>query len=182
MTDEELIRLIKDKPDEGVQAAIKCYGPLVKGVMIKIAGYEQSVDIQEGIAQVFVRLWQYRERFDGEKGTLKSYLVAMARNEALRMLKAGKRHQESVDEALALDISLDMTHELTRKINRKIIQDVVGELGEPDRQIFIRRYFWGERIKIIALELALEEKFVENRIYLVKKKMKKQLLERGIIL
>lgn len=183
MTDEELMQQIKQRPDEGIEQVIRQYGPLIKGVIIKIAGYEKEIDVQECMSQVFVRLWQYGESFDAKKGTLRSYLITIARNEALRALRyLQTQESELLIEDYDIGMDMDMTHEVARKMNKSIVHEIVEHLKEPDRQIFVRRYFFGERIKTIALEMQLEGKFVENRIYLVKKKMKKQLIERGVIL
>ncbi|MGL4737939.1 MAG: sigma-70 family RNA polymerase sigma factor [Cellulosilyticaceae bacterium] len=183
MTDRELMKKIKYQPEEGVGLAIREYGPLIKGVIIKTIGNTKEVDVHECMSQVFVRLWKYSKGFNEEKGCLKSYLVAMARNEALRALKyVHIKTQEQTLEEWDLGVEIDMTHEMAKKMNKAIIHETIKSLKEPDRQIFIRRYFWSERIKTIAIALQLDEKFVENRLYLVKKKLKQQLIDRGIIL
>lgn len=135
------------------------------------------------MSEVFTRLWKYSEQFDEEKGTLRNYVITMARNEAFRKVKSikHKKHEEWLEQ-YDLGIEVDMIHEIARKMNKSIIHETIERLKEPDHQIFIRKYFWGERVKMIATGLGLEEKFVENRLYLVKKKMREQLIDRGIIL
>lgn len=183
MTDSELMKKVKNQPDKGIEEAIQLYGPLVKGIIIKIVGGDKGIDVQECITQVFVRLWKYQDKYNAEKGTLKNYLITIARNEALRMKKQlYEQRQEEVLEEYDLGIDVDMTHEVASKMNKRIIYETIDSLKDPDRQIFIRKYFWGQRIKDIANELRLKEKFVENRLYLVKKKMRQKLIERGIVL
>ncbi|WP_180270825.1 sigma-70 family RNA polymerase sigma factor [Sporanaerobium hydrogeniformans] len=183
MEDRELVELIKASPEEGLNQAMLLYAPFVKGIAIRILSYREERDVQECLSNVFIRLWRYIDNFDEVKGSLKTYIVTISRNEALRILKKSNKYIEDVSlEEVSLGIEVDMTNEVARDINKDIVEKVIDELGEPDRQIFIKRYFWAERVKQIAIELQLEEKFIENRLYLVKKKLKNKLLERGIIL
>lgn len=183
MTDYELMQQIIHNPDVGIQQAIGQYGALVNGVVIKMLGTNNKLDVQECVSNVFIKLWKHSECFEASKGSLKAYIVAIARNEALSKLKAlQKTHlQESLENMDGdIGVEIDMVSELASKLNGQIIEDLVESLKEPDRQIFIRRYYWGERIKAIAKVMHLEEKFIENRLYLSKRKLRKELIEKGV--
>lgn len=175
--------MIQENPEYGLEQAMMIYTPFVKAIVVKYLGYDHKEDIKECTADVFIKLWRFIEHFDETKGSLKSYIATIARNETLRKLKKeGKTLGDLSLEELEIGIDVDMVGEMGKKINAQLVQEVVEALPEPDRQIFIRRYFWGERIKAISKMLNLEEKFVENRLYLVKKKLKGKLLEKGVIL
>lgn len=183
MTDYELIEQIIHNPDVGIQQAIGQYGALVNGVVIKMLGTSNKQDVQECVSNVFIKLWKHSERFDASKGSLKGYIVAIARNEALSKLKALQKdnlHESLENMENDIGVEMDMTSELASKLNGQLIDELVGDLKEPDRQIFIRRYYWGERIKAIAKIMHLEEKFIENRLYLSKRKLRKELIEKGV--
>lgn len=183
MTDYELIQQIIHNPDVGIQQAIGQYGALVNGVVIKMLGTSNKLDVQECVSNVFIKLWKHSERFDASKGSLKGYIVAIARNEALSKLKALQKdnlHESLENMENDIGVEMDMTSELASKLNGQLIDELVGDLKEPDRQIFIRRYYWGERIKAIAKIMHLEEKFIENRLYLSKRKLRKELIEKGV--
>ena len=57
----------------------------------------------------------------------------------------------------------------------------VDNFKEPDRSIFILRYFYFEKVKEIASKLNLSEKKVENILYRSKTKLKEKLIKGGII-
>ena len=175
--------MIRENPEHGLEQVMMIYTPFVKAIVIKYLGYDHQEDIKECIADVFIKLWRFIDCFDETKGSLKTYIATIARNETLRKLKKeGKTLGDLSLEELEIGLEVDMVGEMGKKINAKLIQEVVEALPEPDRQIFISRYFWGERIKSISKMLNLEEKFIENRLYLVKKKLKGKLLEKGVIL
>lgn len=183
MEDKALIKLIKENPECGLEQTMVLYTSFVKAIVVRYLGYDHKEDIKECTADVFIKLWRFIDNFDETKGSLKSYIATIARNETLRKLKKeGKSLGDLPLEELEIGLEVDMVGEIGKKLNAKLVQEVVEELPEPDRQIFISRYFWGERIKAISNTLKLEEKFVENRLYLVKKKLKGKLLEKGVIL
>lgn len=57
----------------------------------------------------------------------------------------------------------------------------VDNFKEPDRSIFILRYFYFEKVKEVASKLNLSEKKVENILYPSKTKLKEKLIKGGII-
>lgn len=54
-------------------------------------------------------------------------------------------------------------------------------MDEPDKSIFIFRYFYFKKVKDIGIKLNLSPKKVENSLYRNKEKLKKSLIEGGII-
>lgn len=51
----------------------------------------------------------------------------------------------------------------------------VNALGEPDREILVRRYYYEQKPKEIALALNLSVKQVNNRLYQTKQKLREAL-------
>lgn len=49
---------------------------------------------------------------------------------------------------------------------------MVQDMGEPDREIFIRRYFYLEKVRDIASRLNMQEKAVTARIRRAKDKLR----------
>lgn len=183
MNDQQLQLLLQNDPSRGLAKAIEEYGDSVRWIVCKILSAGQPSDLEECVSDVFVRLWQSIDRFDLQSGVpLKSYLYGIARHTALDYRKKHQKDRLSIplDED-SLSFELDFTDELTKKTNIAILHQVIDRLPSPDQEIFIRRYFLEERIKIIANELQLTEKTVENKLYRGKASLKKQLIERGII-
>ncbi len=185
MTDNELIEYILRNPEEGITKAIQQYGPIVNAVVTKIIGRNNALDIQECVSNVFINLWKYSQNFNACKGSLKGYIVTIARNEAFNKLKVINKNSlnqslEVMDRDIGIDI--DMTNDLAIKLNTKIICNMIDNLKEPDREIFIRHHYFGEKIKTIAQSMNLDEKFIENRLYLSKKLLRKQLITKGVVL
>ena len=84
-------------------------------------------------------------------------------------------------EDMMQDVSTDVEREFSRKHNERIVHEVIKEMEEPDRTIFILRFFYYETVKVIAETVHLKEDNVESRIRRGKKKLKAELLRRGVL-
>lgn len=184
MNDNQLILLLKNSPSEGLAKAIDLYGGQVKWIAAKIIGTDRHGDIEECVSDTFLKLWQNIDRYDESSGVaLRSYLFGIARHTALDFRRKNEKASSLIPlEENELEVSVDFADEMSRKANQLILQESIDAMGEPDRQIFILRYFLGERVAAIAQKLALPEKTVENKLYRGKKTLKSHLIERGIII
>lgn len=182
-TDDDLVHIIKKNPEKGINLAIKQYGDLVNAIIIRILGNDNPLDIQECVSDVFVKLWQYNASFNSKKGTLKSYIATIARNEALRRLKKLKKNKTVNSDFLdSNEPYTDLSNELVAQDKLNNINEILYLLQDIDYHIFTHRYMYGESLDQIAYELDLDKKCVENKLYYTKKKVQKQLIERGVII
>lgn len=182
MDDKELLALLLNNPTKGVLALIKQYGGYAKAIIMRV-GVSNKEDIEECISDVFAKLWQARNTIDLEKGSLKGYIAIISRNQAVNKVKRQQRVGDLLPiEELELGVDIDMEQEVANKQNALLLNEVIEMLEEPDREIFIRRYFFYEQVKTIAERLGLAPKAVENKLYTGKRHLKETLLERGIIL
>ena len=89
MTDEaELLQRLRNREKNSIDEAIRIYTPYLSTVLYHMAGNSlPKEDIEEIVADVFVVLWKNAERIDLQKGTLRSYLAAVARNFTLKRIQ-----------------------------------------------------------------------------------------------
>ncbi|MFV0515910.1 MAG: RNA polymerase sigma factor [Aminipila sp.] len=184
MTDKKIIKLLKTNPEKGLSKAIDLYGGIVKWVCSKILGTSCTQDLEECISDVFFKLWKNIDKFDLTCNVaLSSYICGIARHTAIDYRRKQHPNIELIPlEENDLGIDLDFADELALKINSSILQEAIDSLQEPDRSIFILRYYFCYKVKEIALTLDITAKSVENKLYRGKDTLKKSLIERGIIL
>ena len=168
------------------------FGPAVKWIAQTVLGKESQQDIEECIAETFVRLWRSvagdgaseagirNHGFDPGAGTtLYSYTCGIARHVAIDMVR--RRPKETpVAEAMDSNFDPDFAAQLAKEETWTLVYETVDQLEPPDREIFLLRYWLELSVKRIAEVLELTEKQVENRLYRGKKKLREQLEERGI--
>ncbi len=182
MTDESIAQELRCDGENGIRLAMERYGGLVKSV---IAGFVASeTDREEIFNDVFYKLWRCRYELDVNKSSLKNYLCIIARNTAIdRARFIARRAAESLpDDENDLGIEVDYEDETAKRINMKIIAESVGSMRSPDREVFIERYYFRRAVKEIADKYDLKPKKVENILSRGRKKLKKALIEGGIIL
>ena len=181
--DRKIIKLLKKSPEDGIKMAIDIYGSAVNTICKNILINLNSEDIEEAISDTFFKLWKNIDNFNQEKNkSLKSYIYAIARNTCFDKLKTSNSNTSLFEiEENDLGIDVDMEDEYSKLHNKKIIKTTLDNFKEPDRSIFILRYFYFEKVKVIASKLNLSEKKVENILYRSKTKLKEELIKGGII-
>lgn len=180
MTDEQLCALIRNDPGAGLAAAIDAYGGIVKAVLSRMLG-NRAQDIEDCMGTVFCRLWQNADSLHGGRGTMKAWLCRVARNTAIDLLRREGEAPLPLEEEV-LGTADDLADETAKRMNAALVQETVDGMDEPDRTIFIRRYFYLERIRPIAQALGMSEKAVERRLSRGRERLRGELLRKGVIL
>lgn len=186
MREEEIVRLLQSRQEGAVAAAMEHYGQRVERMVGNILGADRKEDIEECVSDVFMKVWQDAAGYDPEKGSLLSWIYAIARHTAidrLRRLK-GKDAMPLQDfaERECLGITPDFSDSVAQRENAAVIREAVHRMGQPDRNIFLLRYFYFLPVKEIAQQLGMSGKQVENRLRRGRQRLKKELTERGVIL
>ena len=172
MTDEaELLQRLRNREKNSIDEAIRIYTPYLSTVLYHMAGNSlPKEDIEEIVADVFIVLWKNAGRIDLQKGTLRSYLAAVARNFAL------KRINRKTDHTFLEDIELsDGKNFIEENFHNNYVWETVMSLGEPDSEIFVRRYKFDEKIKDISKAIGLNISTVKTRLSRGKRKLRKML-------
>ena len=173
MAEEEkpLMRL-KNRKRNAIDEAIEVYTPYLSTVLYNMLGNRlPKEDIEEILSDVFVTLWRNADTIDLEKGTLRAYLATIARNFAFKKLK--KQRDDTSLDALSLPDEAASTEE---SIENSILWDAVMSLGEPDNEIFVRYYLFGEKIREIAKATGVNPSTVKTKLSRGKRKLKEILL------
>ncbi len=183
MEDKELIGFIKKDPEYGIHEAMKLYGNAVNTICRSILKDCADGLVDEAVSDTFFKLWKNCDRFSPGKGhSLKSYLYSVARNTAIDIRRKNGYQILSLDEDREWNLvsEFSVEHEVEQKTIKETLHQVIRQLGEPDSQVFLYKYFLFLKNKEIAESLNLTEKKVENILYRGKSKLKKLLAERGI--
>ena len=183
MEDRKLIRLIQRNPEKGISIALDLYGSSVKTICKGILAGLPEQDIEEAIAETFVRLWRYGKSFKSRPdASLKSYIYSIARNASVDKLK--KIHGEEVCleaiENFQLQDDLDIEDFVIHQEEAGLVKQVIYDLDEPERSIFVLRYFYELKVREVAERLQLPVKTVENKLYRTKAVLKAEFKEKGV--
>lgn len=180
MEEKVILNGIKKGEVKSYELLIDHYSSYVAAIIIKVtSGRLSREEIEEVSADVFIKLWQKRETLQIEQGKLKAYLGVMARNHALNELRNKGMMEVIPLEEDSIEYETPES-EILRQEDKTLIVKALGTLSEPDREIFIRRYFYMEKIIDIAQELGLNVQTVGTKLFRGKKKLERALKERGV--
>ncbi len=176
MTEEALIRGIRNREEGAIDHCMGKYARLlwpIAAAVLKHVGDEQ--DVEEVVADTFIFLWQHPEKFDPSRGKLKSWLCLVVRSRAIdRYRELNRRAVLPLEEAV-LSQSLGLQEELLRQETKRELLAAISALGQPGREILVRRYYHGQKPREIALALGMTVKQVDNSLYRSKRALRKAL-------
>ena len=94
MNDERMITAIKNRSEAAINEVIKKYSKLlwsVAGAVLNNMGSTQ--DVEECVADTFIYLWEHPDKYDPQRGKLKTWLSIVARTQAVnRCREISKRN------------------------------------------------------------------------------------------
>ena len=177
MEEQELVRQLKEGNPSALERMIEIYTAYISTVVKNVIGnWMKTEDVEEVVSDTFVLLWRNAAQIQ-EGSTIKSYLATIARNQALKKLRRFNPRVYPLDEELELIV--DHNDFRTRTELRQALEWALSSMGDVDREIFLRYYFFMEKTASIADRLNTREATVRSRLSRGRKYLKEKLIEGG---
>lgn len=151
MTEKQLIKGIARGELPALEALIEQYTAYISSVISRILRGRQA-DVEELTADVFLAAWDNRAKL--QPGKVKSYLGAIARNRAFNLLRTGHETLPLEDDVLLLETD-GPDRELDKKETARIVNQALSRLDNPQRELFVRHYYYGQTVQEAALAMGL---------------------------
>jgi RNA polymerase sigma-70 factor (ECF subfamily) len=137
---------------------------------------------EEVVQEVFLRLWNEPERFDPERGSLRSFLLAQAHGRAVDMLRAdtSRRRREEREARQTAEGGYDIEHEVWDIAVAERVKEAVSVLPDDERKAIQLAYFGGRTYREVAVALGAPEGTVKSRIRTGLRRMRAELSDSGI--
>ena len=134
-----------------------------------------SADLEAIASDVFFAFWTHAKEI--RPGKAKAYLGSIARNKAKESTRKTGRELPLEDDMLVIS-SGTPERELEKREQAAYIRKAVLALREPEREIFLRYYYFYQPVSTIAEEMGLESANVKTKLFRGRKKLK-EVLEKG---
>lgn len=183
MTDQQIIELYWQRNEDAIPASEQKYGSYCTTVSRNILS--DALDVEECVSDTWLRAWAAMP--PERPNYLKMFFAKITRNLSLDRLKsnyAQKRGGGETDlilEELEQCISskgnteeVYTARELGRSINR-----FVHSLPEREGNLFVRRYFFGESLDVVAGRYGITSHNASVILSRVREKLKKHLTREG---
>lgn len=130
-------------------------------------------DLEECVSDCIISIWRNAGHIRPE--TFKPYVATAARRKAIDMKQRLTRTRFLPLEEDLIAQGEGVEEAAERSSTKEAVASAVNGLGQPDQEIFVRRYYWGESHKQIAQALGLTERAVEGKLYRGRSKLKELL-------
>ncbi len=120
----------------------------------------------EVVQEVFTRLWIRADQFDGDRGSLRSYLLAQTHGRSLDIVRSesSRRRREARDAFQARTQHDDVEREVIRNSVVDDVRAALATLPENERQPVELAYLGGLPYREVAVRLGIPEGTAKSRI------------------
>lgn len=177
----DIIELLERRSEQGLVLLKEYYHTYCYAIIYRLLrDHEQT---QEALNDVWLQIWNSIPPARPQQ--LRAYLAKTARNTALHYIRREEAKKRSGVTVLLDELAEcipDPKWETDREELRCLLRDFVSELGSEERQIFLRRYWYGADVRQIAREHGSTENRITGILFRTRKKLKKYLEKEGYTL
>lgn len=179
-SDAALVLSIARFQQDALAEAYRRHGGAVFGLAKRLVN--DHARAEEVVQEVFLRLWNQPDRFDPERGTLRSFLLAHAHGRSVDMIRAdaSRKAREERDASTSPEPGYDIAHEVWDLALAGHVREALERLHPGERAAIELAYFGGRTYREVADELGEAEGTVKSRIRTGLKRLRAELLEAGI--
>lgn len=160
MTEAAALKELKKGSEKALEWFIDAYTPYVTTIIHNIIGsYMNMADIEEVAADVFYKLWENAASVYSVKG----YLGTVARNLAKNKCRSVGFELPLEEQILQVDDITPETQLEKKELNRVVKLAVLG-MPYPDKEIFLRYYYYCQTLEAISAEMGINLSTVKTKL------------------
>lgn len=151
-----------------LEAVFSAYGGAVKSVAARVLRNETLAE--DVVQDVFVDFWRSPEKFDPNRGSLRTFLLTIAHRRAVDVVRSETARTRR-EETAPWEESYDIEDEVWSKALSDSVRSALDDLGDDERRAIALAYFGGLSYVEVARRLGAPEGTVKSRIRAGMKKL-----------
>lgn len=180
MKDELILRKMRRGDPAGLEALMDAYIPYVSAVVWNILrGSMMKEDAEEVVSDVFLTAWN--RAADIRPGCAKAWLGAVARNMAKTKLRQMGRDLPLEEQVLEIPDESTPVTLAEQAEEKRLVRRALDSLGEPDREIFLRHYYYAQTVSEIGLCMHMNESTIKTKLRRGRQRLKELLTRWGCV-
>jgi RNA polymerase sigma-70 factor, ECF subfamily len=178
-SDVDLTRRLLAREEAALREAIRTYGRLVAGMARRVVA--DPAFAEEVVQDTFLALWRRPAAFDPDRGSLQSFLLGVARNKAVDLVRKEESARRTKEALLAdfqgtpeafVDDDLGVEE-------RQEVRAALAKLSDVQREAIVLAYFGGRTYREVAAELGIPEGTAKTRLRDGLSKLRQVMAARG---
>jgi RNA polymerase sigma-70 factor (ECF subfamily) len=180
VSDARLVTSIARYSEVALAEVYRRHGRAVYGLARRVL--QDGAEAEDVTQEVFLRLWRDPDRFDPDRGSLRSFLLAQAHGRAVDAVRStsSRRAREAREAAQTARADYDMQHEVWDLALADQVANAMGELSDDERRAIELAYFDGHTYREVARVLDQPEGTVKSRIRSGMRRLRDALVDAGV--
>ena len=183
MEDKAIIQLYWERNENAIAATDRTYGKLCRGLSYNIVNNWE--DAEECTNDTFQRAWDTMP--PQRPKSLRAYLCRIVRNLSIDRWrrKTSQKRGEGLELLLeelesCLPAAPSAEQEVEALLLKEVLENWLDSLPKADRVLFLRRYWYGERVEALAKWRGCSPNQVSQKLLKLRKALKLRLEQEGV--
>jgi RNA polymerase sigma-70 factor (ECF subfamily) len=179
-SDSALVVAIGRWRQDALAEAYRRHAGAVFGLARRVLGDRALAE--EVVQEVFLRLWDHPDRFDAERGSLRSFLLAHCHGRSVDVIRSetSRRAREDREHLQQAEAGYDLEHEVWDIVVADHVREALDEIPEGERRAIELAYFGGHTYREVAAMLQEPEGTVKTRIRTGLRRLRAGLSDSGV--
>ncbi|MCC5951783.1 MAG: sigma-70 family RNA polymerase sigma factor [Acidimicrobiia bacterium] len=163
-SDAALVIAVARGRQEALAALWRRHGGVVHGLARRLLRRD---DLAEDVSQeVFLSLWRHPERFDPQRGSLRTFLLTTCHRRAVDVIRAeeARRNRELREQLQAPVPTVELEQAFADAAVAELVRHALGQLPVEERRAIELAYWGGHTYQEVARLLEQPEGTVKSRI------------------
>ncbi len=162
--DEQLVGGVLRRDQDALGEIYRVHADACFGLARRVLGDRALAE--EVVQEVFVRLWNAADRYEPERGSLRSYLLAQVHGRSVDLLRAetARRNREERDARRTVTEPENFERAVIDLAQAEAVRDALNTLSKGEREAIELAYFGGHSYREVAVLLEQPEGTVKSRI------------------
>ena len=178
--DQLLVERLAARDQRAFETVYQLHGDACFGLARRVLN-ERSL-AEEIVQEVFVRLWNQPDRYDANRGSIRSFLLAQVHGRSVDVLRSERSRRAREERDARKDVPGEFD-DLERRVldlaQAEAVRDALASLSEQERQAIELAYFGGHSYRDVAQLLEQPEGTVKSRIRTGLLRLRASLIDAG---
>jgi RNA polymerase sigma factor (sigma-70 family) len=174
--DEDLLVRVSAGDERAFRELFARYAAVANALAFR--SVRQAQVAEEIVQEAFLAVWRSPERYDGSRGSVRSWLLGTVHHRAVDAVRREQAQRRRADRAAALGprVAEDPTEDVLSAIElpreRRLVRKALAELPEQQRDVIRQMYFEGRSQSQIAERTGLPLGTVKSRTLLAMRRLR----------